>query len=98
RGLGAVGLACAAGPTPFAVGLAARLRAQGVELEADRERFTERRRVKNERELAGVRRAQRAAEAGMGVAADLLRDWKPNGAPLTSERLKAAIAQAFIDH
>jgi Xaa-Pro aminopeptidase len=49
------------------------LREKGVELTPDRELFDERRRVKNETELAGVRRAQRAAEAGMDAARALFR-------------------------
>ena len=62
--------------------------------------FQDRRRVKNEVELAGIRRAQRAAEAGMDAARDLLRRASPNGSglavdgePLTSERIKAAITE-----
>jgi Xaa-Pro aminopeptidase len=96
RATQALGVSNAVVPHTFAVGFADLLRARGVELTADRDLFAERRRVKNERELAGVRRAQRAAEAGMAVAAGLLRGW--NGKPLTSERLKAAIAETFIEH
>ena len=96
RAVRALGISNVVVPHTFAVGFADRLRAEGVELTADRDFFAERRRVKNEHELAGVRRAQKAAEAGMAVAAELLRGW--NGKPLTSEQLKAAIAQAFIDH
>jgi Xaa-Pro aminopeptidase len=96
RAVQALGISNAVVPHTFAVGFADRLRAEGVELTADRELFAERRRVKNDHGLAGVRRAPRAAEAGMGAAAELLRGW--NGGPLTSERLKAAIAQAFVDH
>ena len=71
----------------------------------DRETFAARRRVKNEAELAGIRRAQRAAEAGMDAARDLLRRAEPNGSgllvdgePLTAERLKDAINGAFVAH
>src|SRR5581483_6110842 len=56
-------------------------------------------------ELAGIRRAQTAAEAGMSAARELLRAAEPNGKgllvdgePLTSERIKAAISQAFLAH
>ena len=52
-----------------------------------------------------MRRAQRAAEAGMDTARDLLRRAEQNGAglvldgePLTVERVKAAMAQAFAAH
>src|SRR4029453_1529963 len=60
------------------------------------------RRVKSDAQLAGIRRAQRAAEAGMDAARHLLRAAEPNGAglvvdgaPLTSERIKTAILEAF---
>ena len=45
----------------------------------DGEFFDERRRVKTEAELAGMRRAQRAAEAGMDAVRDLLRRATSNG-------------------
>ncbi len=92
-------------PGEFPLALADRLRAEGVELRADTELFDARRRVKNAAELAGMRRAQRAAEAGMDAARDLLRRAGRNGAalivdgePLTSERVKAAIMAAFTPH
>jgi Xaa-Pro aminopeptidase len=98
RAVQAFGVGHAVVPERFALGFADRLRSRGVELQPDRDFFVERRRAKNEHEVAGIRRAQRAAEAGMRTAAELLRGWKPNGEPLTSERLKAAIAQTFIEH
>jgi Xaa-Pro aminopeptidase len=60
--------------------------------------------VKNEQELAGMRRAQRAAEAGMDAARDLLRRATENGggalevdgAPLTVEQVKLAMNEAFV--
>jgi Xaa-Pro aminopeptidase len=91
-------------PASFPLELADRLRADGVELNADRETFVRRRRVKNETELAGIRRAQRGAEAGMDAARKLFRRAEEKdgvlvleGAPLTSERVKIAIQQAFTD-
>jgi Xaa-Pro aminopeptidase len=76
-----------------------------VELHVDPELFDDRRRVKNAAELAGIRRAQRAAEAGMDAARDLLRRaavrdgrLELDGEPLTSERLKTAIGQVFVEH
>src|SRR3954451_22014126 len=94
-----LGISRAAVPPTFPVGVADHLRAVGVELVPDRELFEGRRRAKNERELAGVRRAQRAAEAGMRAAAELLARSEPggdgvlvlDGAPLTSERVREAI-------
>ena len=100
-----LGIERATVPHTFPLELADVLRAGGVELNPDRDFFEERRRVKNEAELAGIRRAQRAANAGMGAAAALLRSAKPNGAgleaggePLTVERVKRAIGDAFADH
>jgi Xaa-Pro aminopeptidase len=102
RAVKALGLKAAAVPETFPLWLADRLRAEGVEVTVDGELFDERRRVKSEAELAGIRRAQRAAEAGMDAACDLLRRAVSNGAgltvegePLTVERIKNAMAQAF---
>src|SRR3954449_9263194 len=69
-------------------------RAEGGELTVDQGFFDDRRRVKNEAELAGVRRAQRAAEAAMDAARELLR----KGPPLTVEQVKAAMSQVFAAH
>ena len=92
-------------PWSFPLEVADHLRGRGVELRADRTFFDERRRVKNEFEIAGIRRAQRAAEAGMERARDLLRRAEPrngsvfvDGEPLTSERIKVAIGEAFNLH
>jgi Xaa-Pro aminopeptidase len=96
------GLEDAAVPTTFPLGLADHLRSNGITVAADHRRFVERRRVKNDAELAGIRRAQRAAEAGMTAARDLLRAAERkngtlmlDGEPLTCERLKPAVEQAF---
>ena len=48
------------------------LRAAGVAIEVDRRAIDARRRVKTAAELEGIRRAQRAAEAGMKVAEELI--------------------------
>jgi Xaa-Pro aminopeptidase len=106
RGVAALGVGRAVVPDGFPLRLADRLRAAGVELLADGPFFDRRRRVKNGRELAGIRRAQSAAEAGMTAARELLRRARRNGgsvlrvdgAPLTSERVKLAIVQAFLEH
>jgi Xaa-Pro aminopeptidase len=105
RGVRQVGVTKAIVPASFPLGLADYLRANGVELSVDREFFDDRRRVKNESEIAGIRRAQRAAEAGMDAARDLFRradafngTLTVDGAPLTSERVKLAIQEAFMDH
>ncbi len=96
------GIERAAVPSTFPLEVADHLRANGIEVTADREHFVRRRRVKNEAELAGIRRAQHAAEAGMTAARELLRaaerqngDLVLQGEPLTCERLKMAVEQAF---
>ena len=100
-----LGITDAAVPFWFPVDLADFLRGNGIELRADEELFDERRRSKNEAEIAGMRRAQKAAEAGMQVAADMLRASEPGdgglvleGEPLTVERMKVVMSQAFMDH
>jgi Xaa-Pro aminopeptidase len=92
-------------PQTFPAGHFVRLRAEGVELSVDQASFDRRRRVKTEAELAGIRRAQRAAEAGMRAAAQLLAAAVArNGTlmlerePLTVERVKAAVAAAFDEN
>jgi Xaa-Pro aminopeptidase len=99
------GIEQAAAPTTFPLEVADHLRANGIEVSADRDLFVERRRVKNEAELAGIRRAQRGAEAAMSAARELLRQAERadgrvllEGEPLTCERLKLAVEQAFIEH
>jgi Xaa-Pro aminopeptidase len=101
RACRSLGLERATVPSDFPIELADRLRATGIELAVDRAVFEARRRVKSEAELAGIRRAQAAAEEGMRAAAELLRRAEPNGdglladgGPLTCERIKAAIKEA----
>jgi Xaa-Pro aminopeptidase len=100
-----MGISEAVAPSSFPLELADRLRAAGVDLTVDRHLFEHRRRAKNAEELAGIERAQRAAEAAMAAAAALLRAAEPageqvrlDGEALTSERLKEAIADALADH
>jgi Xaa-Pro aminopeptidase len=88
-----LGISRAVVPPTFPLAAAERLRAAGVEVASDRELFENRRRVKNESELAGIRRAQRAAEEGMDVARELLR----RGPGVTSEEIKAAIESRFTE-
>jgi Xaa-Pro aminopeptidase len=105
RACRAWGIRNAVVPPAFPIDLADYLRAQGIEITPDRELFRMRRRAKNEHELAGVRRAQKAADAGMAAARELLRRTSAaggrallDGEPLTSERLKRAIEDAFSAH
>ncbi len=103
RACAKLGVRHAAVPAGFPVELADRLRADGIRLDVDRRLFEARRRVKSASQLEGIRRAQRAAEAGMRAAADMLRESQPvngvlqlGGEPLTSERLKQAVAAGFL--
>ena len=91
-------------PRTFPTLVADHLRANGITLEPDYKFFADRRRVKSEDEIAGIRRAQKAAEAGMEAARSMLSAAEVangtvilDGEPLTCERIKAAIRQAFTD-
>src|SRR3954454_314261 len=99
-----LGLERASVPATFPLELADRLRANGIQLEVDREQFDLRRRRKNATEIAGLRRAQHACEAALDVAREMLRSATVNGtlvldgAPLTSERIKAEVERVFTEH
>jgi Xaa-Pro aminopeptidase len=89
-------------PTGFPVGLADRLRSRGVELHVDDETIDDRRRAKAGPELDGIRAAQRAAEAGMAAAAEVLSGAEPgpdgrlrlDGRDLLAEDVRAALRTA----
>jgi Xaa-Pro aminopeptidase len=105
RGCRQLGVERAVVPPSFPIGMADFLRQNRVELTVDRDVFDRRRRAKNETELAGIRRAQKACEAGLDAARELLRRAQENGdglevdgEPLTSERLKRVIENVFADH
>jgi Xaa-Pro aminopeptidase len=85
RGAAAMGIREAVVDPEMPVAVADRLRADGLVLRPDDVPVAARRRVKTPAEIAGVRRAQAAAEAGMAAAAALLRS-----ADLEGERLVAA--------
>ena len=92
-------------PWSFPTFIADHLRANGIILTPDYEFFAARRRVKNEAELEGIRKAQNAATAAMGAARDLMaRAEQSNGSlsvdgeQLTSELMKSAIRRAFTEH
>jgi Xaa-Pro aminopeptidase len=100
-----LGVTDAVVPRSFPVAVADHLRANEIRIEPDHEFFAQRRRVKNESELAGIRRAQKAAEAGMSAARALLARAEPSdggvtvdGEVLTSERLKGEIRRVFSEH
>ena len=87
-----LGIRDAVVPWTFPLALAERLREEGVAVQVERDAFVERRRVRSETELAGIRRAQHAAEAGMQAAKELI------GEGVTSEEIRAAIETVFIRH
>jgi Xaa-Pro aminopeptidase len=99
-----LGLERASVPATFPLELADRLRASGIELDVDRDQFDLRRRRKSATEIAGLRRAQHACEAALDVAREMLRSATVNGtlvldgAPLTSERIKAEVDRVFTEH
>jgi Xaa-Pro aminopeptidase len=89
----------------FPLGVAERLRADGIKLTVDDDNVGRRRRVKTEHELAGIRRAQRSAEAGMAAAAALLRRAENvdgtlhvDGEPLLAEHVRADLRAACDAH
>src|SRR6266536_3989889 len=97
-----LGIERATVPEGFPVGHADHLRANGIELIVDRDLFDNRRRSKNETELRGIRNAQKACEAGLDEAREILRRAEQDdagleidGEPLTCERLKQLIETVF---
>jgi Xaa-Pro aminopeptidase len=83
------------------VEVADRLRAAGIELTVDRAAVGGRRRVKTDAELEGIRRAQRAAEAGMAAAERLIKGaaavdgrLQHDGVTLTAEMVRDAVRAA----
>jgi Xaa-Pro aminopeptidase len=88
-----IGLEDAVTPREFPLDAADYLRKNGISLRAEGTIFDQRRRVKNEAELAGIRRAQAAAEKGMDVIRARLRE----GGEVTSEELQTAAMRAFSD-
>ena len=99
------GVARAVVPGTFPVQMADGLRNAGIELTPDQSLFRDRRRAKTQAQLAGIRRAQRAAEAGMAAVAGLIARAEPreggavvDGEPLTSERLQRMLLVTFLEH
>src|SRR5688500_10588614 len=97
-----LGLTDAVVPLGFPLGHAEKLREAGVALRVDQPFFDARRRVKNETELEGIRRACRAVEAGMARAVEMLRaadrsngGLTLDGDPLTCERIRAELERVF---
>ena len=87
-----VGVEEARAPRWFPLDIADHLRSNGVDVRVDAELFDGRRRVKIETELAGIRRAQQAAEAAMDAIRARLR-----AGAVTSEELRNEAMRVFSD-
>jgi Xaa-Pro aminopeptidase len=87
-----VGVEDAITPREFPLDAADHLRANGVSLQAQGEVFDDRRRVKNDFELAGIKRAQAAAQNAMGKIRDRLRE-----GDTSSEELQAIALRSFSE-
>ncbi len=105
RAAGAMDVSEAIVDPEMPVAVADRLRADGIVIHPDDEAIAARRRVKSAAELAGIRRAQTAAEAGMSAAAALLRQAAPDdgrlvlgGEVLTAEAVRAVLRDACQQH
>jgi len=98
RALRSWGIESALVPPDLAVAVADRLRAEGLSLTVDAGAFTDRRRSKTAPELEGIRRASRAAEAGLAAARALIHGaqrvgglLEHDGASLTAEIVRGAV-------
>lgn len=90
-----LGLERAIVPPEFPIAVADHLRAGGIVLDVDTEAFIARRRRKTPAQLEGIRRAQKAADAAMAVAATLIKELRPG---LTSEEVRAAMTAVCDEH
>ena len=106
RAVQEIGIEEAIVPGDFPLALGDRLRAGGVVLTVDDAAVEQRRRAKSPAELEGIRAAQRAAEAGMTAASELLARAEPtadgqlelDGKPLLAEEVRAALRGACAEH
>jgi Xaa-Pro aminopeptidase len=105
RAVALMGLREAVADPEMPVFMADRFRADGIVLHLDHDAVAARRRVKSAAELAGIRRAQAAAEAGLRAGAELLRRAAPEGdrlaaggEVLTANAVRAAIREACQRH
>jgi Xaa-Pro aminopeptidase len=96
-----MGVTRAAVPPTFPLATAEHLRAGGVQVIVDRERFAARRRNKTAAELRGIWRATKAAEAGLKATAQALREAETRAGTLysgdealTCERLRDLVRAA----
>jgi Xaa-Pro aminopeptidase len=105
RACSEIGLTSALVPEFFPLGIGDHLRMSGIVLTPDPEHFDDRRRVKTDSELAGIKRAQRAAEAAMASVRDVLANARRrngglsiDGEVVTCELLKRHVDAAFVAH
>ena len=105
RALEKLGVNAVSVPPSFPLELADYLRERGVTVQADRTPFEMRRRVKDERQLAGIRAAQRATEAAFARAVEVLGASSPGsdglvfeGETLTAERLTGELEDVLRAH
>jgi Xaa-Pro aminopeptidase len=101
RAAAKMGIGEAVADPEMPVAVADRLRSDGIVVRPDHEAIATRRRVKSGAELAGIRRAQSAAEAGMSAAAGILREAVADGdglmlgdEVLTAESVRTALRDA----
>ena len=101
-----IGIDDAIVPGDFPLALADRLRTDGVTVTVAEDAVEFRRRAKSTAELDGIRAAQRAAEAGVATARDLLFSARPtedgrlelDGKQLLAEDVRAALRAACAEH
>jgi Xaa-Pro aminopeptidase len=105
RAVALMGLREAVADPDMPVFIADRFRADGIVLHLDHDVIAARRRVKSATELAGIRRAQAAAEAGLRAAAATLGRAAPEGdrlvaggEVLTANAVRAVIREACQRH
>ena len=105
RAVREMGLTEAIVPGDFPLGLGDRLRQDGVVLTVDDAAVALRRRTKTPAELDGMRAAQRAAEAAMAAASELLAraeaaedGLRVDGKPLLAEDVRATLRSVAADH
>src|SRR4029453_258274 len=105
RAVREIGLTEAIVPGDFPLGLGARPRQDGVVLTVDDSAVWLRRRTKTPAEVDGMRAAQRAAEAAMAAACELLARAEPagdglqvDGEPLLAEDVRATLRRVAAEH
>jgi Xaa-Pro aminopeptidase len=105
RALEKLGVRDVAVPPSFPLELADYLRGHGLTVQPDRASFEMRRRVKDERQLDGIRAAQKATEAAFARAVEVIGGSSPGGDGLvfegellTAERLTAELEDVLRAH